>query len=99
MIKIILISAMKGITEDHQNITKDYESLFYSMKDQCKKNSHSNSSVAITYLSRNGLCRKNKKIPADSTYKYFQVLEFNITCKSTHELKECYYSSANKNKK
>ena len=28
---------MKGITEDHQNITKDYESLFYSMKDQCKK--------------------------------------------------------------
>ena len=32
---------MKGITKDHENITKDYESLFDSMKDQCKKeNSH-----------------------------------------------------------
>ena len=29
---------MKGITKDHESITKDYESLFYSMKDQCKKN-------------------------------------------------------------
>ena len=28
---------MKGITKDHENITKDYESLFYSIKDQCKK--------------------------------------------------------------
>ena len=28
---------MKGITEDHSNITKDYESLFYSMNNQCKK--------------------------------------------------------------
>ena len=28
---------MKGITKDHESITKDYESLFYSMKDQCKK--------------------------------------------------------------
>ena len=27
---------MKGITKDHESITKDYESLFYSMKDQCK---------------------------------------------------------------
>ena len=29
---------MKGITKDHESITKDYESLFYSMKDQCKTN-------------------------------------------------------------
>ena len=29
---------MKGITKDHESITKDYESLFYSMKDQYKKN-------------------------------------------------------------
>ena len=29
---------MKGIAKDHQSITKDYESLFYSMKDQYKKN-------------------------------------------------------------
>ena len=28
---------MEGITKDHKSITKDYESLFYSMKDQCKK--------------------------------------------------------------
>ena len=28
---------MKGITKDHETITKDYESLFCSMKDQCKK--------------------------------------------------------------
>ena len=28
---------MKGITKDHQSITKDYESLFYSMNNQCKK--------------------------------------------------------------
>ena len=32
-----LISAMKGIAKDHESITKDYGSLFYSMKDQCKK--------------------------------------------------------------
>ena len=31
---------MKGITKDHGSITKDQESLFYSMKDQCKKKSH-----------------------------------------------------------
>ena len=32
---------MKGITKDQETITKDYESLFCSMKDQCKKkNSH-----------------------------------------------------------
>ena len=29
---------MKGITKDHETITKDYEILFYSMKYQCKKN-------------------------------------------------------------
>ena len=29
---------MKWITKDHESITKDYESLFYSMRDQCKKN-------------------------------------------------------------
>ena len=28
---------MKGITKDRETFTKDYESLFYSMKDQCKK--------------------------------------------------------------
>ena len=28
---------MKGIAKDHESITKDYGSLFYSMKDQCKK--------------------------------------------------------------
>ena len=38
IINIIFISVMKEITEDHWNITKDYESLFYGMKDQCKKN-------------------------------------------------------------
>ena len=31
---------MKGITKDHEAITKDYEILFDSMKGQCKKNSH-----------------------------------------------------------
>ena len=31
---------MKGITKDHKSITKDYESFFYSMKDQCKKKIH-----------------------------------------------------------
>ena len=32
---------MKGIMKDHENIKKDYESLFYSMKDQFrKKKSH-----------------------------------------------------------
>ena len=29
---------MKGITKDHESIKKDYKILFYSMKDQCKKN-------------------------------------------------------------
>ena len=29
---------MKGITKDHESITKGYESLFCSMKDHCKKN-------------------------------------------------------------
>ena len=28
---------MKMITKDHESVTKDYEILFYSMKDQCKK--------------------------------------------------------------
>ena len=28
---------MKWITKDHKSITKDYENIFYSMKDQCKK--------------------------------------------------------------
>ena len=28
---------MKEITRVHESITKDYESLFDSMKDQCKK--------------------------------------------------------------
>ena len=28
---------MKGITKNHESITKGYENLFYSMKDQCKK--------------------------------------------------------------
>ena len=28
---------MKGITKDHESITKVFGSLFYSMKDQCKK--------------------------------------------------------------
>ena len=28
---------MKGITKVHASITKDFERLFYSMKDQCKK--------------------------------------------------------------
>ena len=31
---------MKGITKDHESITKDFKSSFYSMKDQCKKNSY-----------------------------------------------------------
>ena len=29
---------MKGITKDHLSVTKDYKSLFYSMKDQRKNN-------------------------------------------------------------
>ena len=29
----LLTSAMKGITKDCESVTKDYESLFYSMKD------------------------------------------------------------------
>ena len=28
---------MKGITKNHESNTKDCESLFYNMKDQCKK--------------------------------------------------------------
>ena len=28
---------MKGITKGHETITKDYGSLFCSIKDQCKK--------------------------------------------------------------
>ena len=28
---------MKGIAKDHESITKYYGSLFYRMKDQCKK--------------------------------------------------------------
>ena len=32
-----LISIMKGITRDQESIAKDYENLFYIMKDQCKK--------------------------------------------------------------
>ena len=28
---------MKGITKNHGRVTNDYESLFYSMKDQCKQ--------------------------------------------------------------
>ena len=31
------MSAMKGIKKGYESITKDYESLFYSMKDQCKQ--------------------------------------------------------------
>ena len=31
---------MKGITKDQESITKDYESVFYIMKNQCKINSH-----------------------------------------------------------
>ena len=27
---------MKGISKDHESVTKDYERLFYSMNDQCK---------------------------------------------------------------
>ena len=27
---------MKGIAKDNESITKDFESLFYSMKDHCK---------------------------------------------------------------
>ena len=30
------MSAMKGIKKDHKSSMKDFESLFYSMKDQCK---------------------------------------------------------------
>ena len=48
---------MKGITKDHESITKDYESLFYSMKDQCKKKFritsqaiHSNSPLLVGRL-------------------------------------------------
>ena len=49
---------MKRVTKNHESIAKDYESLFYSMKDQCKKNFritsqaiHSNSPVlAVTHL-------------------------------------------------
>ena len=28
---------MKGITEDHESIIKDYKSLFLHYEDQCKK--------------------------------------------------------------
>ena len=31
---------MKGITKNYETIKKDNESLFYSMKDQCKKIFH-----------------------------------------------------------
>ena len=48
---------MKGITKDHESITKDYESLFYSMKDQCEnifcitfQAVHSNSPVLVESL-------------------------------------------------
>ena len=29
----LLISVMKAITKDYESVMKDYESLFYSMKD------------------------------------------------------------------
>ena len=38
---------MKGITKDHESITKDYENLFYSMKTP-----HSNSLVLAVSLLR-----------------------------------------------
>ena len=50
---------MKGITKGHETITKDYGSLFCSMKDQCKKKKknritsqaiHSNSPVLVGSL-------------------------------------------------
>ena len=47
---------MKGITADHESITKDFKSLFYSMKDQYKKTHitspaiHSNSPVLFGRL-------------------------------------------------
>ena len=48
---------MKGITKDHETITKDYESLCYSMKDQFYKKFritsqaiHSNSPVMVGIL-------------------------------------------------
>ena len=37
IINKILIYAIKRIMKDHQSVTKDYENLFYSMKNQCKK--------------------------------------------------------------
>ena len=50
---------MKGITNNHKSITQDYESLFYYMKDHCKKMFalnlrpiHSNSSVLVDSLLR-----------------------------------------------
>ena len=36
---------MKGIAKDQESITKDYESLFYSMKDQYTKKVHITSQV------------------------------------------------------
>ena len=42
---------MKGITKDHESITKDFESLFYSMKDQWKKNSHYISGHTVQFRS------------------------------------------------
>ena len=49
---------MKEITKDYENIRrKDYENLFYSMKDQCEKNLcitsqaiHFNSPVLVVHL-------------------------------------------------
>ena len=42
---------MKGITKDHESIPKDYESLFYSMKDECKNFSHNISSHGFQFPS------------------------------------------------
>ena len=41
---------MKGITKDHESIRrKDYESLFYSVKDQRKKNLRITSQAIHTF--------------------------------------------------
>ena len=65
---------MKGITKDHESITKDYESLFYSMKDQYKK-------IFALHL------RPQIPIPQywrGVSFVYDIIAAFKLSCKISH---------------
>ena len=68
---------MKGITKDYQTITKDYEILFYSMKDQRMKD-HVNFALHL---------RLNIPIPQywlEVFCIYDIIAAFKLSCKIFH---------------